>query len=469
MPSTVELLEQLGRRDALIEDLLGQLATAQEQIAELKRRLGQNSSNSSMPPSSDGLAKPAPKSLRGRSGRRPGGQPGHEGRTLSLVDDPDETVRHEPAVCASCGDGLADAPQVGVTRRQVVDIPPVKARVVEHRLVARRCGCGTVTCGAAPAGVDAPVSYGPRVTAVVVYLMVVAFGAQARTAQAMGDLFGVGMSEGTVAAMTSRAGAGLADFLALVRGEIADAQVAHFDETGFRVAGRLHWVHSASTGRYSLIYVHPKRGRAAMDAGGVLPTFTGIAVHDAWAPYDCYAGASHSLCCAHLLRELIAATETDPAAELWAQQGIDALLALKAAAEQAVAAGRTGIDPAVLAEHVERFRHAALIGIKDHSRTRTKTGAELHALARRMRERIDDYLRFAYQPGRTPFDNNAAEREIRMIKLRQKVSGSMRTLVGAQQFCTIRSYLATAAKHQINLFDALTRLAAGHPWLPEIN
>jgi transposase len=421
-----------------------------------------------MPPSAQGLDKPAPKSLRGRSGRRAGGQDGHQGRTLRQVDVPDETVRHEPAACAGCGDRLADAAVVAVTRRQVFEIPQVTARVVEHHLVARRCGCAAVTCADAPAGVDAPVQYGPRLTAVVVYLLVAQFGAQKRVAQAVTDLFGVPISQGSVAALTARSARRLdGDFLTAVRTALAAAELVNFDETGFRVAGRLHWVHSASTSKYSLLYVHPKRGRAAMDDGGVLPVFTGIAVHDAWAPYDCYPNATHALCCAHLLRELIAATELDPAAT-WAAQGIRALLDLKTAADAARAVGQDQIAADVLAAGVASFRHAALIGVKDHAGQRIPIGKKLHALARRMLERIDDYLRFAHDP-RSPFDNNAAEREVRMVKVRQKISGAMRTLTGAQHFCHLRSYLATAAKHGINQLDALVQLASGQPWIPTIN
>jgi transposase len=466
-PSVVELRVRLARLETLVAEQAARIERLEAENAELRRRLGQNPRNSDRPPSSEGLAKPAPKSLRRRSGRKPGGQPGHEGQTLRQVDKPDVVVRHEPTACAGCGDDLSRAAQVGLVRRQVFEIPPMRASVVEHQLVTRRCGCGVSTCAAAPAQVDAPVQYGPRLAAIVVYLLVAQFGAQKRVAAAVADLFGVSISQGSVAAMSGRAARRLeGDFLGFVRQSLAGSQRVHFDETGLRVDGRLHWVHSASTDKYSLVYIHAKRGREAMDAGGVLPGFAGIAVHDAWAPYDCYTSAIHSLCCAHLLRELIAAAEAEPAAAIWARQGIDALLALKAAAEAALAAGQAEIDPHVLAEHVDRFRQAALVGIKDHAGQRSKIGKKLHALARRMHNRLDDYLRFARDPVRYPFDNNAAEREVRMVKLRQKISGCLRTLAGAQQFCAIRSYLATAAKHGLNQLDALTRLAAGDPWLP---
>ena len=467
LSSTVELLARLTVLEAALAERDARIEALVAENAELRRRLGQNPRNSDRPPSSEGLGKPAPKSLRGRSGRKPGGQAGHAGSTLRQVEKPDVVVRHEPWACSACGDGLADAAEVDVRRRQVFEIPPVAAQVTEHQLVTRRCGCGTETEATAPAAVSAPVQYGPRLAAIVVYLMVAQFGAQKRVAQAVADLFGVPLSQGSVASLTARSARRLeGDFLGFLREALARQELVHFDETGFRVEGKLHWVHSASTSRYSLVYVHPKRGKAGIDAGGVLPGFTGIAVHDAWAPYDCYPDATHSLCCAHLARELVAATELDPQAEVWAQQGINALLALKQAAAAAVSSGRTRIGSRILAKHVLRFRDAALVGIKDHSGQKTKVGKKLHALARRMRDRLDDYLHFAREPHRFPFDNNAAEREIRMVKLRQKISGCMRTFVGAQQFCAIRSYLATATKHGLNTLDALTQLTAGRPWLP---
>lgn len=440
MPSIVELLERLAVMEQSLARANERIGALEAENAELRRRLGRTPKNSSVPPSSQGLDRPAPRSLRGRSGRRSGGQDGHPGRTLRQVEDPDETVVHEPLVCGGCGDVLAGMPLAAVTRRQVFEIPPVAARVVEHRLNTRRCGCGVLTRADGPAGVDGPVQYGPRLAAIVVYLLVAQFGAQKRVARTVADLFGVPISQGSVAALTARAAVRLeGDFLAVIRAALGTAALAHFDETGFRVAGKLHWVHSASTGKYSLLYVHPKRGRDAIDAGGVLPSFTGIAVHDAWAPYDCYPRATHALCCAHLLRELTAAAELDPRAT-WATQGIQALLTLKNAADATIAAGRDHLDPEILASGVAAFRHAALVGVKDHTGQHTPIGKKLAALARRMRERIDDYLRFAHQPRHCPFDNNAAEREIRMVKIRQKVSGTMRTLTGAEHFCHLRSY-----------------------------
>ncbi len=354
-------------------------------------------------------------------------------------------------------------------RRQVFDLPPMTVRVSEHQLIARRCCCGVITCADAPEGVGAPVQYGPRVAAIILYLYAGQFLSKKRTARALAELFGTAVSEGTVAAMAGRAAAGLETFTALVRDRIAAAEVAHFDETGLRVDAKLRWVHSASTGKYSLITVHDRRGVAGMDAAGVLPGFTGIAVHDAWAPYDTYDQATHALCNAHLLRELQAVIDATPDGQwCWAAQAADALREMKDLADAALAgdATRATLDAARLAQARRVFHSAARIGANDTRARSTKLMAKQHALARRMIDRQDDYLRFTVDP-RVSFDNNAAEREIRMVKLRQKVSGCLRTLTGAEQFCAIRSYLATAAKHGIHFFESLVALATGRPWLPE--
>lgn len=466
----MELREQLAvvvaalaQRDAVIEQL-------RAENAELRRQLGLNSRNSSKPPSTDGLAKPAPKSLRRRSGRKPGGQPGHPGSRLEQVSAPDEVRRHEPVACRSCRGDLGGATEVGVRRRQVFDIPPIAVRVIEHQLIERRCGCGTVTAGTAPDGVGAPVQYGPRIAAIMVYLYVGQFLSKNRTAHALAELFGTPVSAGTVATMAARAAGGLDGFTELVRTRIAAAEVAHFDETGLRVEGKLRWVHSASTDTDSLITCHDRRGTEAMKAAGVLPVFTGVAVHDAWAPYDTYTQLTHALCNAHLLRELQAVSDLAPdtASEdgwCWAIQAGDALRKMNTL----VATARRDVvtpDAAALAAARTRYHSAAMIGARQNRARSTKIMRKHSALARRMIDREPDYLRFTHDL-RVPFDNNAAEREIRMIKLRQKVSGCLRTLTGATQFCTIRSYLATATKHGIGTFNALLALAEGHAWLPE--
>lgn len=459
----------LAERDALIAELRTELAASRVRVTELEARLGMDSHNSSKPPSTDSpFDKPAPRSLRGRSGRKPGGQPGHQGRTLRQVDDPDEVIVHEPAACRCCGANLAGQPITGVIRRQCFDIPPVKIVVTEHRMIERECGCGARTRADAPDDVPAPVFYGPRMAAIIVYLYAGQMLSKARTANAVAELFDTPVSAGTVAAIAERAAVALRGFGELVRARIAGSEVVHFDETGLRVQGKLRWVHSASTADYSLITCHDKRGVAAMDSAGVLPVFTGVAVHDAWAPYDTYTNAVHALCNAHALRELQAVTDTHPdEPDHWSVQVAEALRAMKGLVETELAtgAGLTGIDTAALEVQRKRYRAAAQSGRDRTVARQNKVMAKHHALAKRLVTREEDYLRFTTNP-LVAFDNNAAEREIRMIKLRQKVSGCLRTTSGAEQFCAIRSYLATARKHGLGFFLALTDLAQGHPWLP---
>lgn len=309
--------------------------------------------------------------------------------------------------------------------------------------------------------------YGPVLSGIGTYLWHGQFLSRNRTCQAMTELFGVPVSPGTVTAMVIRVSGRLGPVVEKIRERVAAAPLAHFDETGFRVAGKLGWVHSASTPEFSLITVHPRRGTEGMDAAGVLPQFRGIACHDAWAPYDTYEHvAGHALCGAHVLRELAGAGENGTAADAqWTGQAAAALLALKDAVATASAAGQAALDPAILARHSHLLRSAALVGARANGAGRTKIEKKARALARRLTRRHDDYLRFA-RDFTVPFDNNAAEREIRMGKLRIKVSGGMRSMTGAEHFCAIRSYLATAAKHGTSALDALIRAAEGQPWLP---
>ncbi len=464
----IEIAALRTSHQAQLDVLRGQVAALAAEVADLRSQVGKNSRNSSKPPSSDGLGKPAPKSLRGRSGRKPGRPKGQPGATLEFTA-PDEVITHEPGRCCGCGRDLAGAPAAGMIRRQVTDVPPVRPVVTEHRMVARRCGCGTVTAAPAPAGVSAPVQYGPRLTAIGAYLWHGQFLSRGRTCQAIADLFGVTVSPGAVTAMVTRVAAALGPALEVIRQAVTAAPVAHFDETGFRVAGKLAWVHSASAGKFALITVHPRRGREGMDAAGVLPGFGGIAVHDAWAPYDTYSGvAGHGLCCAHALRELQAVTDAAPAGQwCWAAQAAGALREMKRLAGAALAADGTltGIDQDRLARARHEYRSAVLIGEKQTAARAGPLMAKQHALARRLRQRQDDYLRFTTDP-LVPFDNNAAEREIRMGKLRIKVSGCMRSMTGAEAFCAIRSYLSTAAKHHIGTLDAISSATSGTAWIP---
>jgi transposase len=462
------LRELLAERDAEIAALREVVTALQSRVEDLAAQVKANSRNSSKPPSSDGLAKPSPKSLRGRSGRTPARPEGQPGATMELSEHPDKTVKHRPKRCSCCGKSLKKATVTAVERRQVTDIPPVKAVITEHQMLTLACGCGCETKAQAPDGVTAPVQYGPRIMGTGIYLWHGQFLSRGRACQALSDMFGCAPSPGALAAAAKKTAGFLAAALAAITRHLISEQVVHFDETGFRTAGKLAWVHSASAGKFALFTVHAKRGKDGMRAAGVLPSFRGIAVHDAWAPYDTFEDvAGHALCGAHVLRELVAVTETGTDLDrTWAQQATDALIALNEAARTAGAAGRDAIDPETRAKHEDWYREAAAAGVALNAARQGTLQQKRNALATRMKDREGDYLRFA-RDLRVPFSNNAAEQAIRMSKLRIKVSGCMRSMAGAEEFCALRSYLATAAHHGVGALDALTAAFQGDPWIPQ--
>jgi len=326
----------------------------QARVAELECRLGKDSSNSSRPPSSDGLAKPpAPTRERRGGGRRPGRQPGAPGAHLGQVPDPDEVAVHAPGRCRGCGGDLTLAPVTGVEARQVLDLPEVRLRSTGHRAERRLCACGQVTAGVFPAQARAAACYGPGARALAAYLAVGQHLPVERAAELLAHALGASVSAGTLAGLPGEAALGLGGFAERVREQLRAAPVAHFDETGARVAGRLRWAHSASTPLLSLFTVHAKRGVAAMDAAGVLPGFAGVAVHDCWSPCWRYGTATHALCAAHLLRELGAVV--DEPGHRWAGELAEwfSMACVAAARARGTGAGRLG--PAALAGLLGRY------------------------------------------------------------------------------------------------------------------
>ena len=414
--ANTRLRELLAERDARIAEQAAEnaalreaLAELQSQVADLAAQVKTNSRNSSKPPSSDGPARPAPKSLRGKSGRKPGRPKGQPGTTAELTDHPDKKVKHRPAKCGCCGKSLKNAPVTAVERRQVIDIPPVKAVTTEHQMLTVKCGCGCETKAQAPDGVTAPVQYGPRIMGTGIYLWHGQFLSRDRACRALSEMFGCAPSPGALAAAARKTAGFLAPALAAVTRHLIACEVVHFDETGFRTAGKLAWVHSASAGKFALFTVHAKRGKDGMKAAGVLPSFGGIAVHDAWAPYDTFDNvAGHALCGAHVLRELVAVTETGTDLDkAWARQAIDALLALNEAADAARAAGQDAIDTETRTKHEDWYRKAAETGIALNAARQGKLQQKRNALATRMKDREADYLRFA-RDLRVPFTNDRA-------------------------------------------------------------
>lgn len=458
---------RVGEQRPSYEELEALVVELRSELAELRARLDGNSRNSSRPPSSDGLSKPPgdPKkrSLRRRSGRKQGGQDGHQGARLEPAATPDEQVEHRPERCEGCDGDLADAEAlVGGESRQVFDLPQgALLRVVEHVAARRRCGCGRVSSGEFPAGVGAPTQYGPGVRALGVYLCVFQHLPYDRAAQALADIAGAAVSTGTLTTWITVAAGGLCDFDERLRGLLAAAPVAHFDETGARIAGRLGWVHSASTDELTRYTAHARRGRQAIDAAGVLPAFEGVAVHDGWAPYRNYPGCDHGLCNVHHLRELQAASE---AGHVWSLAMSCLLLDTKDAVERARIAGVERLGPDAISQLATSFATVIAIGHDEHPAAQGKH-SKAHNLLLRLERYEPDVLRFAHDL-RVPFSNNQAEQDIRMVKLQQKISGCWRTPEGAQRFLAVRSYISTARKNGLDALDALRRLAGGQPWLP---
>lgn len=486
----VEGLErERGRAAQEATALHGMVEQLTGRVAELEAQLGRHSGNSGKPPSSDTLTQRAQQQeerlsraerrrrarakarqwlRRGEPKRRAGKQPGEPGRTLEMVAEPDHVLTHTPQRCRGCGASLADAPATGMERRQVFDLPLIGPQVWEHRAERRRCRCGTATQGSFPPEATAPASYGPRIRAWACYLLARHHIPVERTAELLADMLGVPVSTGWCSGITAEAARGLGGFLAEVADQLIGAEVLHVDETGARIAGRRLWFHDACTPTLTLLDCHPRRGVEATRDMGVLPAFRGVAVHDRWKPLFTYTEAEHALCCAHLLRDLAAVAEI-PTQKTWAEGMADLLLDAKDAVEDASAKGRTCLSPRRLGKLSERYDQLvadALAANPDPvDRGRTKPERDSYNLVRAFGTYKTEILRFAHD-FRVPFDNNQAERDLRMTKLQQKISGCFRTVGGARAFCAVRSYLQTADKQGVNLLGALTRLFTGDPWIP---
>ena len=455
-----------------VEAMQAQVAVLESRVGELEARVKQTSRNSSRPPSSDGLAKPPPtRSQRRASGRRPGGQPGSEGHHLAQVAEPDRVVSYEPERCGGCGGGLADAELVGAERRQVFDLPPeTRLLVCEHRALRRRCGCcGAVSAGLFPELVRAPAQYGPRLRAYVLYLAVYQHLPYERIGRLLADRYGASLSTGTLQAIVARGAAGLEPFLEELRGQLVGSPVVHVDETGARTAGKLHWVHEATTTTLALYGLHARRGREGIDALGVLPGFAGVAVHDGFTPYRGYTDCTHALCNGHHLRELTAVEEQG--GQPWATEMARLLIELKDAVEVAKQAGATMLTQGTLTGYRTRYRQLIAAGYarnpepqRTGKRGRPRQGPT-RSLLLRLDQHQDDVLRFASDFD-VSFDNNLAERDIRMIKLQQKISGCWRSREGAEAFLALRSYIQTARKQGQDILAVLQAAAEGRPWLP---
>jgi transposase len=468
-PSYEELSEELSSLRTAVAEQAAVIEKLTAEIAELRARLNMNSRNSSKPPSSDGYAKPAPKSRRVRSGKKPGKQPGDPGRHLAQRSDPDATKVHPPSTCGNCGDDLSDAEVTGRIVRQVFDLPPVALFCTEHQAERRRCRCGAETTGTFPSEASAPSCYGPALRAYVCYLVTRQHIPVARVAELLRDTYGAPVATGTIVAMVQEGAAMLEEFLARVKELLIASDVAHADETGLRVEAHLQWVHAVSTTDLTLYHLDTERGTEAMDAMGVIEHLRGVLVHDGWASYRTYENLIHGLCNAHHLRELDAAGSTD--GQGWAGDMAGLLTDTWLMVLEAKAADKNALSSDQLAELRANYDaiiaagHVANPPVAPTGRRGRPKRTKAHNLLLRLDNYADDVLRFATD-FTVPFDNNLSERDVRMVKIAQKVSGGFRSNEGAEAFLAFRSYLSTAAKQGVNRLQALRELFDDGPWMP---
>jgi transposase len=462
----IEALSESAKVDLIIQ-LMVQVAQLTARVTELEGRLGMNSANSSKPPSSDGYSKPNPKSLREKSGRKPGGQKGHTGTTLRQVSEPDEVQTHWPERCA-CGCCLDEAPVDHVECRQVFELPDKLLHITEHRIVCKKCPqCGRMTRVVAPAEASGPAQYGPRFRAMLVYLRDYQMLPYKRLTQLCRDLLGAGVCKRSVETAQMRVHETLAPFEQALRARLLDEPVLHADETGMRVDGKLQWFHSLSARDFTLYQAHPKRGGEAIEANAVIPAFKGVLVHDCWGPYFGYGGG-HALCGAHLLRELLGVCENE--GHHWAQE---LSLLLEMMSKTTAAAGASPLS-GELVEWFERMYDDILARGKGElappQKTFGKRGRAKKSKSANLHERLETHrdavLRCLRDPA-VPFTNNRAEQDIRMVKLRQKTSGCERTSMGAKAFARIRSYISTSLKQGKNLFQNIVDAVTANPWIPQ--
>lgn len=446
----------------LQDTLLAVIEEHEARIQELEEKINKDSHNSNKPPSSDVLKRKFTKK-REPGNKKPGGQEGHEGTTLRMVKHPNSVKVHEVERCRSCGRSLKNVKPRGYTPRQVFDIPPIVVEVTEHRAQIKGCPrCGELSMGAFPEGVNHKTQYGTRLKAFAVYLKNYGFLSYQRTAQALSDLFAIPVSAGTLASIDCRCARRVEGVVEQIREKLIRAEVVHFDETGLSINGKLHWLHGAGNRDFTYYFPHERRGAAASDQIGILPRLKGNAVHDNWQPYMKYC-CSHSLCNAHHIRELTGIYELG--GQAWAQQMIGLLLEGKQSVERAKQAGKTHLAAGTVREYTCRYEAIIAAGMKANPPpTRAQGPAKRGRLKRstarnlldRLAQRRKETLRYL-RDFRVPFDNNLAERDIRMMRVQQKVSGTFRSYAGALSFCRIRSYISTLRKQGKSVIDALIR------------
>ncbi len=464
--------QRIEQQELRIEQQEQRIATLERELQELRT----DSHDSGKPPSRDSFERKQQerkRKSRKERRRRPGGQPDHPGATLCQVEEPTRTTIHTVDDCP-CGSSLREQPVAGYERRQVFDVPPLAVEVSEHRSERKRCpDCGQITVAAFPDGVEQPVQYGHRLQAIAAYLRTYGLLPYRRTAELCKDLFSMPISEGTLASINAACGQRLAGMVETIRKAITVQPMACFDETGMSIGGRLHWLHVASTELLTYYAAHAKRGREAIADIGILPDFAGVAVHDHWQSYFGYE-CEHGLCNAHHLRELRFVEEQYE--QGWAADLKELLLTVKEAVDGAREEGSQHLDQALCERYTAEYQRIIAAGMAANPpapqppagsgkrRGRTKQSKPRNLLLR-LSKRAESVLAFMNDL-RVPFDNNQAERDLRMMKVQQKISGTFRSQHGAEEFCRTRAYISTIRKNGLSVIDALSSVFEGRPMVP---
>lgn len=452
----------------LVKKQSDEILSLKKRIKALEEVLGQNSSNSSKPPSTDWFKKKI--NLRKKTGKSPGGQYGHKGHNLKMTGSPDSIKIISVSSCSDCGKSLKEVPPDGYRKRQVFDLPPMKIKVEEHRTEQKICPhCGHLNRAPFPEGIDQPAQYGPRIKAYAVYLNQYQLIPYERIRELFLDLFGTGLSAATIVNANRACYGTLKPAEEAIKDKISASAVVHFDETGLYTEGDRWWLHVAATDNLTYYGCHPKRGRAATDDMDILPNFGGVAVHDGWDTYFGYK-CGHSLCNAHHLRELKAVEEFS--AQRWASELSSLLVEIKEAVDKKrIAADR--LDEDEIDGFKDRYDKIIARGLAKNppvkkrdgpkKRGRIKQGKATNLLLR-LEKYWEETLRFMYDFD-VPFDNSQAERDIRMAKVQQKISGTFRSADGARIFCRIRGYISTARKNCLCVIDAIQAAVEGAPFM----